>query len=47
MKDIRDKLSEVGVGIDDEKLLHVVLKGLPAKYDAFCSAMHTCDRIIT
>ncbi len=46
MKDIRDKLSEVGVGIDDEELLHVVVKGLPAKYDAFCLTMRTRDWII-
>uniref|UniRef100_A0A2N9ETD4 Uncharacterized protein n=1 Tax=Fagus sylvatica TaxID=28930 RepID=A0A2N9ETD4_FAGSY len=38
---IRDKLGSVGVLIDDEDLLHVVLKGLPPEYDAFCSAMRT------
>jgi hypothetical protein len=44
---IRDKLGSVGVLIDDEELLHVVLKGLPPEYDAFCSAMRTRERIIS
>ena len=38
---IRDKLGSVGVLIDDEELFHMVLKGLPPEYDAFCSAMRT------
>ena len=29
VKEIRDKLSVVGVEVDEEELLHVVLKGLP------------------
>jgi hypothetical protein len=44
---IRDKLGSVGVLIDDEELLHVVLKGLPQEYDAFCSAMHTRERTVS
>ena len=47
IKEIRDKLSSVGVIVDDEDLLHVVLKGLPPKYDPFCSAMRTRDRAIS
>ena len=46
VKEIRDKLGSVGVNIDDEDLLHVVLKGLPLDYDPFCSAMRTRDRVI-
>ena len=46
VKEIRDKLGFVGVNVDDEDLLHVVLKGLPPNYDHFCSAMHTRDRVI-
>ena len=48
VKEIRDKLSAVGVEVDDddEELLHV-LKGLPPEYDAFCSAMRTKDRSIS
>ena len=37
----------MGVEIDDEELLHVVMKGLPPEYDAFCSAMRTKDRSIS
>jgi hypothetical protein len=44
---IRDKLGSVGVLIDDEELLHVVLKGFPQEYDAFCSAMRTRERIVS
>uniref|UniRef100_A0A2N9FMK1 Integrase catalytic domain-containing protein n=1 Tax=Fagus sylvatica TaxID=28930 RepID=A0A2N9FMK1_FAGSY len=47
VKELRDKLSAVGVEVDDEELLHVVLKGLPSEYDAFCSAMRTRDRSIS
>ena len=45
--EIRDKLGSVGVLIDDEELLHVVLKGLPQEYDAFCSAMRTQERTVS
>uniref|UniRef100_A0A2N9G1P2 Integrase catalytic domain-containing protein n=1 Tax=Fagus sylvatica TaxID=28930 RepID=A0A2N9G1P2_FAGSY len=38
---------KVGVEVDDEELLHVVLKGLPSEYDAFCSTMRTRDRSIS
>jgi hypothetical protein len=47
VKDIRDKLGSVGVDIDDEELLHVILKGLPPEYDAFCSAMRTRDKSLS
>jgi hypothetical protein len=47
VKELRDKLSAVGVEVDDEELLHVVLKGLPPEYDAFYYAMRTKDRSIS
>jgi hypothetical protein len=47
VKEIRDKLGSVGVNVDDEDLLHVVLKGLTPEYDSFCSAMRTRDRVIS
>uniref|UniRef100_A0A2N9G5P5 Integrase catalytic domain-containing protein n=1 Tax=Fagus sylvatica TaxID=28930 RepID=A0A2N9G5P5_FAGSY len=47
IKEIRDKLGSVGVIVDDEDLLHTVLKGLPAEYDPFCSAMRTRDKVIS
>ena len=46
-KEIRDKLGSIGVNVDDEDLLHVVLKGLPPEYDPFCFAMRTRDRVIS
>ena len=45
VKEIRDKLGSVGVSVDDEDLLHVILKGIPTEYDPFCSAMRTRDRV--
>ena len=33
--------------IDDEELLHVVLKGLPSEYDVLCSAMRTREQVVT
>ena len=47
VKELKDKLSAVGVEVDDDEPLHVVLKGLPPEYDAFCYAMHTKDRSIS
>uniref|UniRef100_A0A2N9GKR4 Integrase catalytic domain-containing protein n=1 Tax=Fagus sylvatica TaxID=28930 RepID=A0A2N9GKR4_FAGSY len=47
VKELRDKLSAVGVEVDDEELLHVVMKGLPFEYDAFYSVMSTKDRSIS
>ena len=32
IKETRDKLSIVGVNLDDEEILHIVLKGLPAEF---------------
>uniref|UniRef100_A0A2N9F271 Reverse transcriptase Ty1/copia-type domain-containing protein n=1 Tax=Fagus sylvatica TaxID=28930 RepID=A0A2N9F271_FAGSY len=41
IKEARDKLAAVGIIVDDEDLLHIVLKGLPSKYESFSSAMLT------
>ena len=41
IKVIRDKLMAVGVLLDDEKLLHVAIKGLPKEFSAFRSAIKT------
>lgn len=42
MKAARDCLLVVGVTVDDEELLCIVLKGLPKEYTHFCSAIRTC-----
>ena len=41
IKVVRDKLLAVGVIVDDEELLHIVIKGLPKEYNAFRSAIKT------
>ena len=41
VKDARDRLGVVGVQIDNEKILHIVLKGLPHEYHAFGIAIRT------
>jgi hypothetical protein len=41
IKDTRDRLSVVGVQVDNEEILHIVLKGLPYEYHAFCIAICT------
>ena len=41
IKEARDKLSSVGVLIDDEEILHIILKGLPAEYHPFSASMRT------
>jgi hypothetical protein len=41
IKETRDKLSTVGIHLDDEEILHIVLKGLPAEFHSFSSSMLT------
>ena len=41
VKDTRDRLAAVGVQIDKEEILHIVLKGLPHEYHAFSTAIRT------
>ena len=43
IKAARDKLSAVGVQIDNEEMLHMILKGLPKQYASFNSAIRTVD----
>uniref|UniRef100_A0A2N9FVX2 Integrase catalytic domain-containing protein n=1 Tax=Fagus sylvatica TaxID=28930 RepID=A0A2N9FVX2_FAGSY len=47
VKTARDKLFAVGVQIDDEEMLHMVLKGLPKDYSSFNSAIRTRDDSLT
>jgi hypothetical protein len=47
VKTARDKLSAVGVQIDDEEMLHMILKGLPKEYSSFNSAIRTRDDSLT
>uniref|UniRef100_A0A2N9F5L7 Reverse transcriptase Ty1/copia-type domain-containing protein n=1 Tax=Fagus sylvatica TaxID=28930 RepID=A0A2N9F5L7_FAGSY len=41
IKEARDKLVSVGVHIDDEEILHLVLQGLPTEFHAFTFTMLT------
>lgn len=41
IKVMRDKLLSVGMIIDDEKLIHITIKGLPQEYNAFRSGIRT------
>uniref|UniRef100_A0A2N9I5K9 Reverse transcriptase Ty1/copia-type domain-containing protein n=1 Tax=Fagus sylvatica TaxID=28930 RepID=A0A2N9I5K9_FAGSY len=47
IKSTRDKLSTVGVLVDNEELLHMVLKGLPKEFAPFASAIRTRDDTIS
>jgi hypothetical protein len=41
IKECKDKLEAVGVIMEDEESLHIVLDGLPQNFYYFCSAMRT------
>ena len=41
IKDARDHLVAVGVQIDNEEILHIVMKGLPHEYHAFSTVIRT------
>jgi transposase InsO family protein len=47
VKNTRDKLVAVGTLIDNEELLHIILKGLPREYGPFCSAIRTRNEPVT
>ena len=47
VKTARDKLSVVGVQIDDDEMLHMILKGLPKENSSFNSAIRTRDDSLT
>jgi hypothetical protein len=41
IKECKNKLEAVGVFVDDEELLRIVLDGLPTEMYPFCTAMRT------
>uniref|UniRef100_A0A2N9IXK6 Retrotransposon Copia-like N-terminal domain-containing protein n=1 Tax=Fagus sylvatica TaxID=28930 RepID=A0A2N9IXK6_FAGSY len=47
IKNTRDKLSAVGVLVENEELLHMILKGLPKEFAPFASAIRTRDDSIS
>jgi hypothetical protein len=47
LKECKDKLEAVGVFIEDEELLHIILDGLPTEFYPFCLAMRTRNEPIT
>uniref|UniRef100_A0A2N9J6E2 Integrase catalytic domain-containing protein n=1 Tax=Fagus sylvatica TaxID=28930 RepID=A0A2N9J6E2_FAGSY len=47
IKCTRDRLSAVGVHVDNEELLHMILKGLPKEFAPFASAIRTRDDTIS
>uniref|UniRef100_A0A2N9JBP8 Uncharacterized protein n=1 Tax=Fagus sylvatica TaxID=28930 RepID=A0A2N9JBP8_FAGSY len=47
IKNTRNKLSTVGVLVDNEELLHMILKGLPKEFAPFASAIRTRDDSIS
>uniref|UniRef100_A0A2N9IIV5 GAG-pre-integrase domain-containing protein n=1 Tax=Fagus sylvatica TaxID=28930 RepID=A0A2N9IIV5_FAGSY len=46
IKEAKNKLVSVGVHIDDEEILHIVLQGLPSKFHSFTSAMLTKNEAV-
>uniref|UniRef100_A0A2N9FLZ2 Integrase catalytic domain-containing protein n=1 Tax=Fagus sylvatica TaxID=28930 RepID=A0A2N9FLZ2_FAGSY len=47
IKNTKDKLSAIGVLVDNEELLHMILKGLPKEFAPFVSAIRTRDDSIS
>ena len=47
IKEVRDRLSFVAVFINEEELIHLVLKALPQEYGAFLSAIITRNDVFT
>ena len=47
LKECEDKLEAVGVFIEDEELLHIILDGLPTEFYPFCSTTRTRNETIT
>jgi hypothetical protein len=47
LKECKDKLEAVGIFIEDEELLHIILDGLPTEFYPFCSAMRTINEPIS
>uniref|UniRef100_A0A2N9G688 Retrotransposon Copia-like N-terminal domain-containing protein n=1 Tax=Fagus sylvatica TaxID=28930 RepID=A0A2N9G688_FAGSY len=46
IKEARNKLVSVGIHIDDEEILHIVLQGLPSEFHSFTSAMLTKNEAV-
>uniref|UniRef100_A0A2N9H2J2 non-specific serine/threonine protein kinase n=1 Tax=Fagus sylvatica TaxID=28930 RepID=A0A2N9H2J2_FAGSY len=46
IKEVRNKLVSVGIHIDDEEILHIVLQGLPSEFHSFTSAMLTKNEAV-
>ena len=46
IKEARNKLVSVGVHIDDEEMLHIVLQGLPSEFHSFTFAMLTKNEAV-
>jgi hypothetical protein len=47
IKEAIDKLAAMGNLVDDEDLLHIVMKGLPSEYESFSSAMLTKNESVS
>ena len=47
IKEARDRLVSVGVNIDDEEILHIVLQGLSSDFHSFTSAMLTKNELVS
>jgi hypothetical protein len=47
IKEAIDKLAAMGTLVDDEDLLHIVLKGLPSEYESFSSTMLTKNESVS
>uniref|UniRef100_A0A2N9EHZ0 Reverse transcriptase Ty1/copia-type domain-containing protein n=1 Tax=Fagus sylvatica TaxID=28930 RepID=A0A2N9EHZ0_FAGSY len=46
IKEVRNKLVSVGILIDDEEILHIVLQGLSSEFHSFTSAMLTKNEAV-
>ena len=47
IKQARDRQAAISVFMDDEELLHIILDGLPSRYDSFSSAIRTISDVLS
>ena len=47
IKHIRDKLAAVSMFLDDKKLLHIALDGLPSEFNSFSSTIRTRSDVLS
>ena len=47
IKQAHDRLAVVSVVVDDKELLHIILDGLPSKYDSFKLALRTRSDVLS